>query len=213
MYRKAHTRALRKIGLWSLILLVLPAVSACETSDKAPVTKAPSVLDASIAAANPAIPLPEASVSAPQEAYNRLLVRAYGDLAEKAFREMDWVDGYRFNRKAELAARAEKTEPDTPESRSIAVARDPDIRRAYVTLRDYLKPENFAKSPEQIALAQAAYDCWVEDAEESLLEMRQGICRKQFEVAIRKVENVMIDDALDTIEAPVDQQPKDSPRL
>ena len=193
---------MRKCG-WGLVALTLVGLTACETSAGSEKT---SMSNGSIPVAIPiAIPIiPDAPVVTPKDAYNSLLVRAYGDLAEKALREMDWVDGYRFNKKAELAARAQRVEPDTPESRSIAVARDPDIRRAYVTLRDYLKPDNFGKSPAQIALAQAAYDCWVEDAEESLTEMRQGLCRKQFEDAIRKVENTMIDDALDTIEAPAD---------
>lgn len=199
-----------RMGLFCLVLLVASALSlgGCKIlsgmGGPAP-DPARSPVVAATASPSPVvihgIPLGDM----PQDAYNALLVRAYGDLAAKAFREMDWVDGYRFNRKAELAARAQKIEPDTPESRSIAVARDLDIRRAYVTLRSYLKPENVVKAPEQIALALAAYDCWVEDSEESLVEMREGLCRKQYEEAVRKVESTIIDDALDTIEAPVSQ--------
>lgn len=181
-------------------------LGGCESVLHPPGPAADSALAPVVAAADSPVVIhgmPTPPVVMPQDAYNSLLVRAYGDLAAKAFREMDWVDGYRFNRKTELAARAQKIDPDTPESRSIAVARDMDIRRAYVTLRGYLKPENVVKAPQQIALALAAYDCWVEDSEESLFEMREGMCRKQYEDAIHKVENAIIDDALDTIEAPV----------
>lgn len=191
-------------------------LGGCEAVSGPPDVKDSALSSAIAAASVPTMPGSAGSLpptATPQDAYNSLLVRAYGDLAAKAFREMDWVDGYRFNKKAELAARAQRTDPDTPESRSIAVARDLDIRRAYVTLRNYLKPENFGKSPEQIALAQAAYDCWVEDSEESSVEMREGLCRKQFEEAIRKIENAVIDDALDTIEAPVDPQQGQSNHL
>ncbi len=143
-------------------------------------------------------PQPQAIES---RSYHEILESAYARLAQKAFDEMDWVDAYRFQNKAALARDGRIIEPDNPSSRSIAVARDPDILEAYKVLRSYLQGDGLAKAPADVALAQAAYDCWIENAEESEAELSSGQCRSQYEQALRRIEDSYIESAMGNIEA------------
>lgn len=133
--------------------------------------------------------------------YADILERSYTALAEKSFAEMDWIDAYRFQNKANQAAKGRIVEPDSPKSRSVAVARDPDIVNAHRIVVSYLRGDALARAPREIAMMQAAYDCWIEDGEESLTELASSACRKQFEEARQSIETLYIEDALDVIEA------------
>lgn len=119
--------------------------------------------------------------------YHEVLERSYTALADKASSEMDWVDAYRFQNKAAQARQGRALEPDDPRSRSVAVAKDPEIAAAYKTLRGYIDEGGAFKASADLALAQAAYDCWIEDAEESADALTMGTCRLQYESAVRRV--------------------------
>lgn len=168
-----------------LVLASLAGLSAC-ASDAEKTGETPM-----------AIPLAMESRS-----YHEILERAYIKLAEKTFGEMDWIDAYRFQNKATQARNGRTVEPDNPKSRSIAVARDPDIQRAYRILRGYLQGDGLAKAPADLAVAQAAYDCWIENAEESETELVSGECRGQYEQALRRIEDTYIEDAMGRVEGP-----------
>lgn len=134
--------------------------------------------------------------------HHEILDRSYTNLAAKAFAEMDWIDAYRFQNKAAQARKGRAIEPDDPKSRSIAVAKDPAIVEAHRILRGYIQGDGFTKAPADLALALAAYDCWIEDAEESEIALTSGPCRIQYQEALHRVEDAYIDAALGGIEKP-----------
>lgn len=134
--------------------------------------------------------------------YKGVLADEYQALADKAFREFDWIDAYKFNRKAQDARQGKAVLPDDPSTRKAGVADHQEILRAGSALKGYLEPRRLRVAPEDIARAQAAYDCWLEEGEESGRALTKGSCREKFYKAIQAADDKIIDDALDTIEAP-----------
>ncbi len=179
---------MRTAHIFSICLLLasLALTQGCATSGSAPAES-------------------EEAIAQPIErpGYYEVLHKEYAVLAEKAFREFDFMDAYKFNRKADQARLGLPVLPDEPTTRAASVAAHQEIRTAYATLNGYLEPRKLGIAPDQVARAQAAYDCWLEAAEESRHELFSGNCRRAYLDAVTMIENAIIDDALDTIEAPV----------
>jgi len=123
--------------------------------------------------------------------FQQQLAMNYRDLAVYEADEMgDWTDGGIFAQKALALANGQMVEPSHPDDGAFSV---PDERRAellagYERLTAALRGDAMTRHPVEAATAQAKYDCWLEQSEESWQYDHIAACRDDFILAMQAME-------------------------
>ncbi len=121
--------------------------------------------------------------------FNSALSREYKTFALYENDEMgDWNDASHFKKKAFLVALGRTTEPEKLEERTLPWDNRPELASARRRLVKALDSGGRAITPRKAALAQASFDCWVEQQEEDFQEDDIAQCRKAFYKAVWHVE-------------------------
>lgn len=103
----------------------------------------------------------------------------------------DWIDADYFAEKA-LAANTGKTVmPEDPAKWNIDDAHMSELQSARAGLVDVLDKGARESAPREAAIAQAKYDCWVEQQEEGHQFDHIAACREAFRTAMTGLENAM----------------------
>ncbi len=125
-------------------------------------------------------------------AFNRTLAVEYRAFAtEEANVELDHFDADFFARKGLQAATNETTAPESPELWRLREADLQQLSSARGELVALLDAGAREKAATDAAIAQARYDCWVEEQEEGWQEDHIAACRDQFWAAMERIRAAM----------------------
>ncbi len=122
--------------------------------------------------------------------FSRNLADEYRRFAAfEADRMYDWPDAKHFARKALAAAHGETVAPEKPEDWNIPKVVLPEIKTARNRLAAIFETGVRSGEPATSALAQARFDCWIEQQEENWQTDHIAACRNGFMAALEKLEN------------------------
>lgn len=120
------------------------------------------------------------------------LAREYRDFFLFEADEMyDWIDADYFATKALMANEGRNVQPEDPAEWEIDEAHLPELVDARRGLMDALLGGGKEKAPEQAAIAQAKYDCWVEQQQEGHQPTHIAACREDFLAAMANLERAL----------------------
>ena len=119
--------------------------------------------------------------------FEAALLQSYLDLATAEREEGDWRDADVFLARAELLSQGEAVMPERPEDRQLDPADTASFATAREELLEALGLGGRVFAPEQAAEAQAAFDCWIQEAEEGRQAADIDLCRVRFVLALRAV--------------------------
>lgn len=124
--------------------------------------------------------------------FDGYLAREYRDFFLFEADEMyDWIDADYFAEKALAANRHGDVQPENPAEWDIDEAHMPALVEARQGLMGAFAKGAKEKAPEAAAIAQAKYDCWVEQQEEGHQPAHIAACREEFQIAMGKLEGAM----------------------
>ena len=117
------------------------------------------------------------------------LARAYRSFALSEAHDMnDWVDAAHFGKKSFAALTQASVSPEHVEDWWIRGEVREQLTLERLRLTSLLKPEVVRKSPKAAAMAQAGFDCWLEQQEENWQHDHIEACRTQYFTAIAQLE-------------------------
>lgn len=121
--------------------------------------------------------------------FTRQLAMEYRGLANFEAREMnDWRSADHFARKGLAAAGGQAIGPDRVEDWNIPAAYVADLADARARLVSVLDGGARETYPVEAALAQAKFDCWLEQQEENIQPDHIAACRDEFFAALALIE-------------------------
>lgn len=121
-------------------------------------------------------------------AFDRHLYGGYIALAQSEFDEGDYRDSDGFAERAIRAARGEPVPPEAIEARRLPANRSTALAQARQRLVRALEAGARERAPERAARLQTAFDCWMQEQEESLESADIAACRSLFEEQIAALE-------------------------
>ncbi len=124
----------------------------------------------------------------PGDAFSMALHAEYIKLAIEEDDEGDTDNAEYFNNKAKLVAQGKNVQPTDMKERKIPKSAADDLEAARIALVVALKSGGPKKAPNNMALAQAKFDCWMEEQEENYQPKDIAACRNAFDQAMARVE-------------------------
>lgn len=122
------------------------------------------------------------------EEFHRALQTDYADLAAAEKAEADWGDTRVFVDRARRAATGETFPPEPVSSRAIPGYATNTLSDARGRLMSVLTDGTRADMPVMAAMAQSAFDCWMQEQEEDRQPEDIAACRSSFNTAMRALE-------------------------
>lgn len=150
--------------------------------------------------------LEELQETSPQgSAFDQALAKEYRDFATfEADRMYDWIDQDHFARKGLRAARGELVEPEQVANWDVPADRVAELDDGRARLMAAFDKGGREAAPQRAAVAQARFDCWVEQWEEGWQFDHIAACRDEFLAALADVEAAVAP-------KPVVEAPKSAP--
>ncbi len=128
-------------------------------------------------------------VQATGSPFTRALTEEYRQLAlREAEDSYDWRSADFFARKGLRTARGEVVEPEWPPAWDLPAETLDELKPARGRLVAVMVKGAQKKAPEETAMAQARFDCWVELSTEPHKTEEIAACRDEFFVAIKQAE-------------------------
>ncbi len=124
-------------------------------------------------------------------AFESALARHYLDLAKSERKQGDVDAATTFARRSTASAEGQLVLPDDFTNRKIASRDRGDLGSARQRLLAALDGNGRTTAPDAAARAQVLFDCWVEQAEESLQPDDIRACREGFEQQVAAVESAI----------------------
>jgi len=122
------------------------------------------------------------------DAFQQALHAEYVKLATIEDDEGDTDNAEYFNNKAKMVADGKKVDPTTMKERKIPKNAEDELEAARIALVAVLRGGGPKKAPNQTALAQAMFDCWMEEQEENNQPKDIALCRNAFDAALKRAE-------------------------
>jgi OOP family OmpA-OmpF porin len=124
--------------------------------------------------------------------FDSYLAREYRDFFLFEADEMyDWIDADYFAGKALQAQAQGNVQPEDPAEWDIDEAHMPELSEGRRDLMDAFTRGGKEKAPEAAAIAQAKYDCWIEQQEEGHQPTHIAACREDFRAALATLDDAM----------------------
>lgn len=120
--------------------------------------------------------------------FHRALQTDYADLAAAEKAEADWGDTRAFVDRARRAATGETFPPEPVTARDIPGHASNTLGEARTRLMSVLTDSTRAEMPVMAAMAQSAFDCWMQEQEEDRQPEDIAACRSSFNTAMRALE-------------------------
>ena len=141
--------------------------------------------------------------------FTQRLASEYREYANSELQQMfDYPDALHFARKGLAAADGETVLPEPLSDWNLSPAHVQELGTARGRLMNVLDLDARDLLPDQSAIAQARFDCWIEQQEESWQASDISNCKTQFYAALETLE-----DQLKTVAAPVAPRPAADPTL
>jgi outer membrane protein OmpA-like peptidoglycan-associated protein len=126
------------------------------------------------------------------DVYSKLLAMEYLDLATYEYYDMgDKLDGTYFFTKATNAAKGNYPLPEDLSDWKVSRKNYEELKWAREDFMSMVYNEGLVNDPVNMAKAQVAYDCWIEQQSEGLQELDTRICKKEFKDRMAKAYNVL----------------------
>jgi OmpA-OmpF porin, OOP family len=141
--------------------------------------------------------------------FQQALYGGYMELAKAEYNEGDYTDSDRFAEKAMAAARGENVDPYHPEEWHLPKDREPVLKGARERLMAVKAKGVADKLPNELASAQTAFDCWVQEQEENRQPDDIAACRDRFVSSMEVIDNmlkpvaVVVEEKVVVVAAPV----------
>ncbi len=119
------------------------------------------------------------------------LYKGYLGLSEAEFAEADYADSDRFARRAIAAGAGQPPLPEALDGRQLPADMVADLAEARTRLFAALAGNARLKAPEQAAVAQAMFDCWMQEQEENFQPDHIAACRDRYLAAMKAVDLAM----------------------
>ena len=153
----------------------------------------PLVMGASLAQADSILPFTSyqdaEKITPAGGSFSQELAANYKDFSLFEAKEMnDWPDAEVFARKALQANDGQAVTPEDPANWNLTPEHLATLTAARGKLVSALDGGGRDRAPDLAALAQAKYDCWVEQQEENHQPDHIAACRGEFEAAMAKLE-------------------------
>jgi OmpA-OmpF porin, OOP family len=123
--------------------------------------------------------------------FTKALTQEYRQLTTLEADEYDWRDADHFALKGVRAAGGEAVEPDAIASRDLPADKVGELTSARADLMQILDAGGREKAPQDAAVAQGAFECWMEEQEENFQTDEIAACRDRFHAAMDKVRAAM----------------------
>lgn len=123
--------------------------------------------------------------------FQQALYGGYIELAKAEYNEGDYTDSDRFAEKAMAAARGENVDPYHPEEWHLPADREPVLKGARERLMAVKAKGAQDKLPNEVASAQTAFDCWVQEQEENRQPDDIAACRDRFVSSMEVIDKMM----------------------
>ncbi len=120
--------------------------------------------------------------------FHRALQTDYADLAASEKAEADWADTRAFVSRTRRAAAGDTFGPEALGARDIPDYVVATLRDARGRLMAVLTDDNRRSMPVMAAMAQSAFDCWMQEQEEDRQPEDIARCRSSFNTALRALE-------------------------
>lgn len=120
--------------------------------------------------------------------FHRALQTDYADLAAAEKAEADWGDTRTFVERARRAASGETFSPEALTNRDLPGHASKSLSDARARLMAALSNSARSDMPVMAAMAQSAFDCWMQEQEEDRQPSDIAACRSSFNTAIRALE-------------------------
>lgn len=120
--------------------------------------------------------------------FHRALQSDYADLAASEKAEADWGDTRTFVDRTRRAAAGDNFGPEQLTARDIPGYVENTLSDARSRLVAVLTDENRRSMPVMAAMAQSAFDCWMQEKEEDRQPEDIARCRSSFNTAMRALE-------------------------
>jgi OmpA-OmpF porin, OOP family len=118
-------------------------------------------------------------------AFTQALTDEYRQLMDFEADEMyDWRDADHYALKGLRTAAGEAVEPDAIASRDLPADKVDELTTARADLVQLLNANAREKAPKEAAVAQASFDCWMEQQEENFQKDHIAACRDKFYAAM-----------------------------
>lgn len=135
--------------------------------------------------------------------FQQALYGGYMELAKAEYNEGDYIDSDRFAEKAMAAARGENVDPYHPEEWHLPKDREPVLKGARERLMAVKAKGAQDKLPNEVASAQTAFDCWVQEQEENWQPKDIAACRDRFVDSMEVIDKMMAPVAVVVVEEKV----------
>jgi OmpA-OmpF porin, OOP family len=123
--------------------------------------------------------------------FQQALYSGYIGLSKAEYNEGDYVDSDRFAEKAMAAARGEQVDPYHPEEWHLPKDREPVLKGARERLMAVKAKGAQNELPNEVANAQTAFDCWVQEQEENWQPDDIAACRDLFVSSMEIIDKMM----------------------
>ncbi len=125
-------------------------------------------------------------------AFTQSLAGEYRQLMDFEADDMyDWRDADHYALKGLRAAGGEAVEPDAIASRDLPADKVGELTMARAELVQLIDTGARDQAPQEAAVAQGAFDCWMEQQEENFQEDHIAACRDKFHAAMEKLRAAM----------------------
>jgi len=129
-----------------------------------------------------------AAMATENAALAEALEREYSAMAAEEAIERDAVDEAHFGAKAAEAAAGHSVKPDAPTSRQIPATDAAYAERTRARIMNAYGNGAADTFPQELATAQAAYDCWLQETEEGYQLLHIWRCRDAANAALNTIE-------------------------
>lgn len=132
------------------------------------------------------VAMPEPSVR--PDSFYAYLATEYLRLAEAEAARYDGRDARSYRLRAAASLRGETVDPESLAARVLPADQKGELSAARLRLEAAIERAGRILSPKHMALAQAAFDCWIEEQEEAHQPEDISVCRNAYLTAIADVE-------------------------
>lgn len=123
--------------------------------------------------------------------FTNALYKEYMRLSELEFLEGDYFDSDAFALRAIAAANNQPTAPEELAARNLPAAHKGELATARRELVEALDASATQKAPVFAAMAQAAFDCWMQEQEENFQPDDIAACRADYDAAMKAIRLAM----------------------
>ncbi|MBO6560701.1 MAG: OmpA family protein [Nisaea sp.] len=119
--------------------------------------------------------------------FTNALYKEYMRLSELEFLEGDYADSDAFALRAIAAANNQPTAPEELAARNLPAAHKGELATARRELVEAMDATATQKAPVFAAMAQAAFDCWMQEQEENFQPDDIAACRADYDAAMKAI--------------------------